>query len=79
MKRALELDMGVFNISPMDKGGMLYAPSTTVACLIYSPMGFVALDAWKARGIRMISIGFARPFDLDVKSWQLLKYFPRGI
>jgi uncharacterized protein len=68
VKRALELDMGVFNISPIDKGGMLYAPSKPVARLIgphMSPITFAALDAWKSSGIHTISVGFARPSDLD--------------
>ena len=68
VKRALELDMGVFNISPIDKGGMQYAPSKQVARLIgpkMSPITFVALNAWKTNGMHTISVGFARPSDLD--------------
>ena len=68
VKRALELDMGVFNISPIDKGGMLYAPSKPVARLVgpqMSPITFAALDAWKTSGIHTVSVGFARPSDLD--------------
>ena len=68
VKRALELDMGVFNISPFDKGGMLYAPSKRVARLIgptMSPIAFAALNAWKTNGIHTISVGFGRPSDLD--------------
>ena len=34
VKRVLELDMGVFNISPIDKGGQLYQPSANTARLI---------------------------------------------
>lgn len=68
VKRALELDMGVFNISPIDKGGMMYAPSKPVVRAIgskMSPITFVALNSWKTSGMHTISIGFARPSDLD--------------
>ena len=67
VKRALELDMGVFEISPFDKGGKLYHPSAAVASAVgpeMSPIAFAALHAWKT-GIHTISVGFARPSDLD--------------
>ena len=68
VKRALELDMGVFQISPIDKGGKLFRPSTTVANATgpeLSPIAFAALHAWKTQGMHTISVGFARPSDLD--------------
>lgn len=68
VKRALELDMGVFQISPIDKGGKLFRPSTTVAKAIgpeLSPIAFAALHAWKTQGMHTISVGFARASDLD--------------
>lgn len=68
VKRALELDMGVFNISPFDKGGKLYRPSATVAAAIgpdISPIIFAALHSWKAQGMHTVSVGFARSSDLD--------------
>ena len=43
---ALELDIGVFQISPVDKGGMLYKPSVDVYRANgtqLSPIAFVAL------------------------------------
>jgi len=46
VKRALEFDMGVFNISPFDKGGKLYRPSATITKAIgaeLSPITFAAL------------------------------------
>ena len=67
VKRALELDMGVFNISPFDKGGKLYRPSATVAAAIgheISPIVFAALRSWK-EGMHTVSVGFARSSDLD--------------
>jgi len=68
VKRALELDMGVFNISPVDKGGQLYQPSATVARLIgpkLSPIAFAALHSWETANMHTISVGLARPEDLD--------------
>ena len=68
VERALELDMGVFNISPFDKGGMLYKPSHTVARLVgeqLTPIAFAALYGWKTSGMHTISVGVARLTDLD--------------
>lgn len=68
VKRALELDMGVFNISPFDKGGKLYRPSEAVAKAIgpeLSPIAFAALHSWKTKGMHTVSVGFARSSDLD--------------
>jgi predicted aldo/keto reductase-like oxidoreductase len=68
VKRALELDMGVFNISPNDKGGKLYRPTAAVARTIgpeMSPIAFAALYSWKVEGMHTVSVGFARSSDLD--------------
>lgn len=68
VKKALELDMGVFQISPFDKGGKLYRPSAAVAQAIgpeMSPIAFAALHAWKTQGMHTASVGFARSSDLD--------------
>lgn len=68
VKRALELDMGVFQISPFDKGGKLYRPSKDCAVAIgkeLTPMEFAALYAWKKGGMHTSSIGIARLSDLD--------------
>ena len=68
VKRALELDMGVFQISPFDKGGMLYRPSEIVAKAVgrdISPMAFAALYGWKEIGIHTCSVGLARVTDLE--------------
>jgi predicted aldo/keto reductase-like oxidoreductase len=67
VKRATELDMGIFQISPVDKGGQLYRPSATVCRLIgpnLNPISFAAIHAWQ-NGIHTSSVGFARPEDLD--------------
>ena len=68
VKRALELDMGVFNISPFDKGGKLYRPSATITKAIgaeLSPITFAALRSWKMEGMHTVSVGLARSSDLD--------------
>ena len=68
VKRALELDMGVLNISPIDKGGQLYQPSATVARLIgpkLSPISFASLHSWESAKMHTMSVGLARPEDLD--------------
>jgi uncharacterized protein len=69
VQRALELDMGVFQISPLDKGGKVYQPSSTVAKLLgpskLSPISFVCLHAWETLGFHTTSIGISRPADLD--------------
>jgi predicted aldo/keto reductase-like oxidoreductase len=68
VKKALELDMGVFQISPFDKGGKLYKPSTAVAKAIgpdLAPISFAALHSWKTLGFHTVSVGFARVSDLD--------------
>lgn len=68
VKRALELDMGVLNISPFDKGGKLYRPSSALAAAIgpeLSPIAFAALYSWKTQGMHTISVGLARSSDLD--------------
>lgn len=67
VKRALELDMGVFNISPIDKGGMLQNPSAIVARTIgpkLTPIAFSLLTGWK-NGLHTATVGFGRPTDLD--------------
>jgi predicted aldo/keto reductase-like oxidoreductase len=67
VERALELDMGVFNISPVDKGGRLYQPSAQVARTIgpeLTPIAFAALYSWVSSKMHTVSVGFARPEDL---------------
>ena len=67
VKRAKELDMGVFNISPIDKGGHMYQPSKTLAKTLgptMTPIEFAMLTGWKA-GHHTASVGFARPADIE--------------
>jgi len=63
---ANSLDMGVFIISPFDKGGALYRPTEIVAqcCNPLSPMTFQSLFLWN-EGAHTISIGIAKPSDFD--------------
>lgn len=68
VKRALELDMGVLQISPLDKAGRVYQPSASVARTIGSkmnPMSFVLLNTWEDLKMHTGTIGLGRPSDLD--------------
>ncbi|NBT24207.1 aldo/keto reductase [bacterium] len=60
-------DMGVFIISPNDKGGMLYQPPATLQTLTQplTPMAFNALFCLRDPRIHTLSIGAARPSDFD--------------
>ena len=65
--RALAHDMGVFVISPTDKGGHLHSPSARLAelCAPLHPIVFNDLFCLSAPGIHTISVGAAHPGDLD--------------
>jgi predicted aldo/keto reductase-like oxidoreductase len=60
-------DMGVFIISPTDKGGRLYAPSPRLRalCAPLSPMVFNDLFCLAHPEIHTLSLGAARPGDFD--------------
>lgn len=60
-------DMGVFIISPNDKGGMLYKPSRMLKDLTQplSPMVFNDLYCLSNPNVHTLSIGAARPGDFD--------------
>jgi len=60
-------DMGVFIISPNDKGGKLYEPpqKLTELCQPLSPMVFNDLFCLARPEIHTLSIGAARPEDFD--------------
>jgi len=67
IQRAKDLDMGIFLISPVDKGGKLFEPSAVVARTIgprLNPIAFALLRGWK-EGMHTASVGFARQADLD--------------
>ena len=60
-------DLGVFIISPSDKGGHLYNPSAKLATLCdpLSPMVFNDLFCISHPQVHTLSIGAARPTDFD--------------
>jgi predicted aldo/keto reductase-like oxidoreductase/phage gpG-like protein len=70
-----EKDMGVFVISPYDKGGKLYAPSKTLRALTlpdlepiqYGPLWLMSHEHMDEQNapIHTMTIGAARPSDLD--------------
>jgi uncharacterized protein len=60
-------DMGVFIISPSDKGGRLYQPPPTLTqlCAPLSPMVFNDLFCLSHPGVHTLSLGAARPSDFE--------------
>lgn len=60
-------DMGVFIISPNDKGGKLYTPPEKLKrlCAPFTPMGFNDLFCLRDPDVHTISLGVARPEDFD--------------
>ncbi len=73
---ATKFDMGVFIISPSDKGGKLYAPSDKLLKFTAPLSPIVFNDAWclSHPEIHTLSVGAARPTDFDehVKALPLL-------
>lgn len=67
VEAATRQDMGVFIISPSDKGGMLYKPSDkwVSLCDPFTPMGFNDLYCLNRPEVHTLSIGAARPSDFD--------------
>ena len=61
-------DMGVFIISPNDKGGQLYDPPEKLVeiCKPLHPMAFNDLFCWANPNVHTISCGAARPEDFDL-------------
>jgi len=64
---AKEYDLGVFIISPSDKGGQLYKPPQKLRDLCYplSPMVFNDLFCLSHPEVHTLSIGAAKPRDFD--------------
>ncbi|MEN8904800.1 MAG: aldo/keto reductase [Clostridiales bacterium] len=60
-------DMGVFIISPNDKGGKLYSPSQKLVelCKPLSPMAFNDLFCLSKSQIHTLSLGISNPSDFD--------------
>ncbi|MGA1199758.1 MAG: aldo/keto reductase, partial [Candidatus Latescibacterota bacterium] len=67
VEAATERDMGVFIISPNDKGGMLYEPPAKLVglCDPLSPMAFNNLYCLARPEVHTLSVGAARPSDFD--------------
>lgn len=69
-------DMGVFIISPADKGGMLYKPPQKLVelCAPLSPMVFNDLFCLSHSLVHTLSVGASRPQDFDehLKTLELL-------
>ncbi len=64
---AAERDMGIFIISPSDKGGMLYKPTPKLLeiCSPLTPMQFNDLFCLSRPEIHTLSLGASRPTDFD--------------
>ena len=62
-------DMGVFIISPADKGGMLYRPSERLSelCAPLHPLVFNCLFCLARPEVHTLSLGAARPSDFDLQ------------
>ncbi|HEY9673710.1 MAG TPA: aldo/keto reductase [Waterburya sp.] len=76
IEAAIRHDMGVFIISPSDKGGMLYKPPQKLMelCAPLSPMVFNDLFCLSHPQVHTLSIGASRPSDFDehLKAVELL-------
>jgi len=68
IEEATRQDMGVFIISPNDKGGKLYEPSAKLVelCEPLHPMIFNDLFCLARPQVHTLSIGAARPSDFDI-------------
>lgn len=67
IEAANRLDMGVFIISPNDKGGKLYVPPPKLVelCRPLTPMQFNDLYCLARNGVHTLSCGAAKPSDFD--------------
>lgn len=68
IEAATKLDMGVFIISPSDKGGKLYEPPVewTQSCEPIHPIVFNDLWCLQRPEVHTLSLGAARPSDYDL-------------
>ncbi|MBW3635982.1 MAG: aldo/keto reductase [Armatimonadetes bacterium] len=83
IEEATRQDMGVFIISPTDKGGMLQSPPEKMKelCAPLTPMAFNDLWCLNKPEIHTLSIGAARPSDFDehVEALQFYDSIPTTI
>ena len=68
VEEATKRDMGVFIISPNDKGGLLYRPSDKLVelCAPLHPMVFNGLFCLARPEVHTLSCGVSRPEDFDI-------------
>ena len=80
IEEATRRDMGVFIISPNDKGGKLYEPPAKLAhlCEPVSPMIFNDLYCLSRSQVHTLSIGAARPSDFD-EHIRALEYYEQAV
>ncbi len=73
LQAAAERDMGVFIISPSDKGGMLYKPPAKLVelCQPLHPLVFNCLFCLSRPEIHTLSLGAAMPGDFDLQASSL--------
>jgi predicted aldo/keto reductase-like oxidoreductase len=79
VEAATRQDMGVFIISPNDKGGKLYEPSRKMVdlCRPLTPMAFNDLYCLARPQVHTLSIGASRPTDFDAHLEALRQYDQR--
>ena len=79
VEAATRHDMGVFIISPNDKGGKLYEPSDKMLKLCHplTPMAFNDLYCLSRPQVHTLSIGASRPTDFDAHIDALKSYDKR--
>ena len=80
VEAAAARDMGVFIISPTDKGGMLYDPPPKLVelCRPLSPIAFNDLFCLARPQVHTLSLGAARPSDFDEHVAALAHYHRGG-
>lgn len=83
IQSARQQDMGVFIISPSDKGGHLYNPPQKLVdlCAPLSPMVFNDLFCLSHPEVHTLSVGASRPTDFDehLKTLPLLSQAPETL
>ena len=79
VEEATRQDMGVFIISPNDKGGKLYAPPPKLVdlCAPLSPMIFNDLYCLARPQVHTLSLGVSRPSDFD-EHLKALEFYDRA-
>ncbi len=79
IEAATARDMGVFIISPNDKGGLLYKPSPKLVelCAPLHPMVFNGLFCLSHPQVHTLSCGVARPTDFDIHM-ETVRLLPRA-